>query len=146
MEPVVSLLNNLFSRMKLKGESVIPHDAATEKSVQEFFEEIHQIDPSLQRDKLTQIDLKNAHQWHLFLKNHCRCRHYSFQVKKCLDSSCSYCSNHPPEIPSFSEIHFLPDPIPSDQAHLQAIQSCVWDGKFRQVSTINERSRHRQSY
>lgn len=113
MQPVIHLLNQRFSRMKLKGEKFVTHSAATESQILAYFSEIHQIDPTLSLGKLTQSDLKKSSSWNAFVKQHCKCSHYSFQVKKCLDTTCSYCSQNPPLMPDFESVYFLPDPIPT---------------------------------
>ena len=118
MQPVIDLLNNRFSRMKLKESRISTYTGASESDIQAMFEEILQIDHSLEADKLVKKELKKCEDWKLFVANHCKSTHYSFQVKKCTSQECSYCQSNPPQTPSFADIHFLPDPEPiPDKLH-----------------------------
>ena len=63
-------------------------------------------------------ELSKAKDWQSFIAKHCKCSHYSFQVKKCTSVNCFYCHDHPTRIPDFSEVNFLPDPEPTpDNLH-----------------------------
>lgn len=46
-------------------------------------------------------------------EGHCVSRHYMFSIKKCGKTSCAICKH--PRLPSevFSDLHHLPDPVPS---------------------------------
>ena len=110
MQPVIDLLNDRFSRMKLKESRISTYTGASENDIRTMFEEILQIDHSLEADKLVKNELKKCDDWKSFVSNHCKSTHYSFQVKKCNSQECSYCQSNPPQTPGFADIHFLPDP------------------------------------
>ena len=57
------------------------------------------IEPDLKQDQLTAKDLEKATSLKLFMKAHCHETHYMFQVKKCADSACYYCGQHPVRLP-----------------------------------------------
>ena len=83
-----------------------------------MFDEVHQIDNVLQIDKLVKKELKKAENWQSFVAKHCKCSHYSFQVKKCTSVDCLYCQCNPTQTPDFSQIYFLPNPEPTpDKLH-----------------------------
>ena len=118
MQPVIDLLNNRFTRTKLKESPLSTYTGANESEIQEMFDEVLQIDTTLQADKLVQKELKKAEGWKLFVTKHCKCSHYYFQVMKCTSSLCLYCQSNPPRTPDLDQIHFLPDPEPTlDKLH-----------------------------
>ena len=47
------------------------------------------------------------------MKTHCHETHYMFQVKKCSDSVCYYCAQHPVRLPQdiFTGFQFVPLPL-----------------------------------
>ena len=112
IEPVISLLNDRFGRMKLKESPLCTNPGASHQDIQTMFDEIQQIDDTLEMDKMTQKDQKKAEKWLKFKADHCKCSNYSFQIKKCTNVECTYCKNNPSQIPDFDSIHFLPDPEP----------------------------------
>ena len=118
MQSVIDLLNGRFSRMKLKESLLTTYPGASDRDIEELFAEILQIDGTLQADKLVKKELKKADKWQSFVAKHCKCSHYSFQVKKCTSLDCSYCQGNPTQTPDFEQIHFLPDPEPTpDKLH-----------------------------
>ena len=80
MGPVIELLNGRFCRIKLKGEQVRIHAAATEDQVNDFFNALHVINEELDAKKLPQKDLKKLEHLQDFMTKHCRARQYMFQV------------------------------------------------------------------
>lgn len=118
MQPVIDLLNGRFARMKLKESPLSTYTGASESDIQEMFNEVLLIDSTLQIDKLVQKELKKANEWQSFIANHCKCSHYSFQVKKCTRVDCLYCQSNPIQTPNFNQVYFLPDPEPTpDKLH-----------------------------
>ena len=111
--PVIDLLNERFSRMKLKGTAVKVRPAATQDEVIDNFEAVHFIDSSLTMGNLNQATLKNATDLQAFMDAHCNSTHYLFQVKKCGKESCSYCCQHPVRLPQseFERLSFVPLPL-----------------------------------
>ena len=118
MQPVIDLVSGRFARMKLKGPSFNTYAGASESDINRMFEQILQIDRSIERDKLVKKELQKASDWKSFVDKHCKYSHYSFQVKKCSMEDCLYCQCHPPQTPDFDQLHFLPEPEPtSDKQH-----------------------------
>lgn len=61
---------------------------------------------------MDKLNLKDNVALHQFMKKHCLQTPYVFQVKKCLDADCSYCTKHPIQITpeQFSSLQYLPLP------------------------------------
>ena len=117
VQPVLTLLQERLSRLKLKGQRVEVSMAASDAEVTDFFDSLHVIDVSLQQDKVTQKDLSKCARLVDFMAKHCRQRQYMFQVKKCpLDEvdNCWYCFFNPPRLPQdiYQDLCFVPDPMP----------------------------------
>ena len=104
------LLGQQFGAMKLKGQSVKLGVPASEAEMLEQFSHSHFIEPSLERDSLTQDVLKTALALQNFCKNHCHSSNYVYQLKKCRDQDCK---EHPIGLHSevFSKLSFLPLPL-----------------------------------
>lgn len=113
MDPVIALLKNRFGRMKLKGESLIVHDAATDEALKSVVDPICNIlsDNSLTSD-IDSKGLKSHAEFYKFTNSHGKSTHYCFQLKKCTQPDCGYCVLNPPTLEKFENLHFLPDPIP----------------------------------
>lgn len=113
LERPKSLLSSLFSRLKLKEKPFSVFVAATEEEIQSLWDNVRQIDSSLERKDTTKVLTKEKKELQEFMQSHCKVRHYMFSVKKCTDTNCSVCN--PPRLPTdvFSTIHHLPDPIPN---------------------------------
>lgn len=58
MQPVIDLLNNRFTRTKLKESPLSTYTGANESEIQEMFDEVLQIDTTLQADKLVKKNRK----------------------------------------------------------------------------------------
>ena len=82
VSPVIDLLNERFSRMKLKGNQVKICPAATQDDIVDNFESVHFIDSSLKMGDLNQDTLKGAKDIQEFMKTHCNSTRYLFQIKK----------------------------------------------------------------
>ena len=95
LSPVMVLLSQRFGAMKLYGRSVKLGVPATEAEISEQFLHSHFIEPSLERERLTQDVLKSASGLQSFMKNHCHSSHYAYQLKKCTSQDCYYCKEHP---------------------------------------------------
>lgn len=113
MSPVKVTLAQRFQIMKIKDIPVKIGTAATDDEMDKLFSFAQFIEPTLEKDRLTSKDLKKATTYTDFIKKHCHCSQYVFQIKKCLDSSCYYCVQHPvqvsPEV--FDSLSFLPLPL-----------------------------------
>lgn len=113
VSPVITLLNQRFSRMKLKGNPVQVRTAATQDEIVDNFESVHFIDNSLKMGALSQATLKDAKDLQAFMSTHCSSTHYLFQIKKCGMESCQYCLHHPVRLPPsvFELLKFVPLPL-----------------------------------
>ncbi|CAB5154885.1 unnamed protein product [Rhizophagus irregularis] len=78
-------------------------------------------DSTLKIEETTQAQIRRHSELVEFMNTHCRARAYSFQIKKCNNTTCLYCK--PIRLPSseFRNMSFLPDPIPS-QDHYATFQ------------------------
>ena len=92
--------------LKIKEEKMNIREPAKDEEIVATFENIHMVDVNISAEQLRKEDLKD-------MKTHCHCTPYIFQVKKCLNSDCSYCMNHPIQITpdQFASLHFLPLPL-----------------------------------
>ena len=113
LKPVQELLSNRFERMKLRDRNFKSCEVATEAEISNIFDEIKSIDMTILRDHLQQNDLKKAVDFQAFLDSHVQRSHYAFQVRKCLLSSCVYCTAHPVRMPlqQFESMYYLPLPL-----------------------------------
>ncbi|XP_041376463.1 uncharacterized protein LOC121388971 isoform X2 [Gigantopelta aegis] len=92
-------------------KNVMVHDAATNDDISLIKDLIKVLDGDVDLDKLSGL----AHSSPLceFMTKHCRIRHYTFQILKCTDADCTYCTALcPPRLPEevFRSLNFLPDP------------------------------------
>ena len=79
------------------------------------------INPDLSRDMTTKKELNGRKKYQELLETHAIAHHYCFQIKKCGNSTCEYCS--PPRCPSevFQGLSFVPDPLlDSTGSHLKS--------------------------
>ena len=111
-QPVLQL-SKRFMAMKIKEERVALSEPAKDEEITGVFEKIHEIDSSLVAIKLRKDDLKDKKPLHEFMKELCIQTLYLFQVKKCLQPSCTYCKAHPVHVSpeQFSSLHYLPLPL-----------------------------------
>ena len=116
VQPVLYLLQEQFSRLKLKGQPIEVAMVADE-DVTDFFQSLRIIDEAIEQNKVTQKDMKRCERLADFMTRHCHQRQYiMFQVKKCaLDeiNDCWYCVFNPPQLPeeTYRDLHFVPDPM-----------------------------------
>ncbi|XP_070538845.1 uncharacterized protein [Ptychodera flava] len=114
LQDVTDLLNQLFGRLKLKGNPCIIGEPANDTLMTELWDTISTIDDSVTQDDTTTKLLQGKTKLQAFL-NHCTVRrHYYFMISKCGDISCKLCK--PPRLPQdvFQGIHKLPDPVPTE--------------------------------
>ncbi len=99
--------------MKIKAERVALSKPAKDEEITGVFEKIHEIDSSLVAIKLRKDNLKDKKPLHEFMKELCIQTSYLFQVKKCLQPSCTYCKAHPVHVSpeQFSSLHYSPLPL-----------------------------------
>ena len=79
MAAPMALVGRRFQYMKIKENSVKFGVPATENEI-EVFQHVLFVDPSISRTDHTAKGLQNAKLFHKFLKDHCHCSHYVFQI------------------------------------------------------------------
>ncbi|KAK3105417.1 hypothetical protein FSP39_024872 [Pinctada imbricata] len=122
VEPVIALLTQRFGRLKYQGEDVKVQDAASEDEIStissalDLFRDPEAEDPLTLEDIVDRKNIKKFPRLEKIMEEHCRARHYSFQVKKCGLDSCFYCVMNPPRLSeeTFRTLHWLPDPVAED--------------------------------
>lgn len=112
MQPLKSLLESLFVRLKLKEHPFEVFHAASSAELESFWNHILQIDTNMTRKDSSKAVLKDRPGLSNFLRHCCQERTYSFSIKKCGAGTCTICT--PPRLPPdvFSSLHYLPDPVP----------------------------------
>ena len=116
--PCKILLANVFSRLKFKEKNVSVGTSATLEEINDHLSVLHNIEPNLQLDKVLRKDsLAHLPNLKAFLDHCCTRKQYIFEIKKCGIATCTIC--RPVCLPHciFSEVHFLPDPVPGDDGH-----------------------------
>lgn len=112
--------------MSLKEKIIQCEEAATGAAINELKESIMLIDPTIDISNLIHAALKNCHHSTEFNEKHCQSTCYGFQVKRCKDSECPFCSNMQPiRLPEeiFDALSFIPDPVlDSLKEHYQSFQ------------------------
>lgn len=107
--------------LTLKDEKFAVHTAASDQEIDDFFTHIHFIEPQVDRDHLRKENLKDLPALKQFMDKHCNISQYVFQVKKCKDESCFYCTGYTVRMPKevFNSLSFLPLPrLDSTKARL----------------------------
>ena len=100
-----TLVAGRFQRLALKEERILTMEPMTTDSIRELQECLTTLFPGINLEKLTKKGLKKLTVYRDWVEKHCRERTYTFQIKKCHDSSC--CS---PFTLSADECVWLPDP------------------------------------
>ena len=109
--PMIALTQRILA-LTLKDEKFAVHTAASDQEIDDFFTHIHFIEPRVSRDHLRKENLKDIPALKQFMDHHCNISQYVFQVKKCKDESCFYCTGYPIRMPKdvFDSLSFLPLP------------------------------------
>ena len=112
MQPVKSLLESLFIRLKLKQQPFKVFHAASSAEIESLWSQILRIDSQLLREDRSAKVLPQRPGLKEFLEHCCQERLYSFSIKKCGLTACSICA--PPQLPAevFETLHHIPDPVP----------------------------------
>ncbi|POG66790.1 hypothetical protein GLOIN_2v1780201 [Rhizophagus irregularis DAOM 181602=DAOM 197198] len=109
---VQKLLRERTEHLVWKNEVFETENPASDLEINEMFENILRIDSTLTKDKTTKKQLQKNKPMVKFIKTHCQERAYSFQIKKCNQTSCEVCYRIRMPTDVFQNLHFLPDPIP----------------------------------
>ena len=111
MHSCVQSVKDRFAVLERNEEKVKVHDAATDDEISMMTDLIKAVDDTVDFDKLSSS--KETSALRVFMRQHCRVRQYTYQIKKCTEEDCTYCTVlHPPRLPEavFKDLHFLPDP------------------------------------
>jgi hypothetical protein len=120
--PMIALSTRIQS-LTLKDVKFAVHSAASDEDIDEFFDHILFIEPHLERDHLRKADLKEAKHLKKFMDQHCHISQYVFQIRKCKDQACYYCTEYPVRLPEevFASLSFLPLPrLDESKKHYQS--------------------------
>ena len=122
LAPVISLVQSRFEKLSLKENNFQIGKTANSDDIECLWSFADMIDSNLSMSNTTKKDVSSkAPNFMKFVDTHCHIRQYSFQIKKCGDSTCC----PPPRLPldTFSSLHWLPDPTLSDnKAHFKIFQ------------------------
>ena len=110
MDAPIALLEERISRLQLKDEPFKVFPPASDADIDELWQEMHTIDPTLSRSDTTQQLIKSKDKFNAFIDHCCVKRHYFFAIKKCGADDCELCA--PPTLPRevFESLHQFPDP------------------------------------
>ena len=100
--------------MKIKEDYIECALSASKDEIDEFFDIIHLIDKTIEKDKLSPKDVESSEQLRCLKTSHWRATLYTFQIRKCLSEDCFICSTLQPsplEKDTFDSMGFLPDPM-----------------------------------
>ena len=118
VQPVLEILKERFKKLRWQEGEVTVHVSAQQESIDEIESLLKVLEPELEDIEtpvaaFIQQNFENLDTLKDFFKNPCRCHNYTFQVKKCCDPGCAYCTLNPVRLSEelFSQLHFLPDPM-----------------------------------
>lgn len=118
LSPCITLLNDLFLRLKLKDKAVQTFFAASDAAIQLFWSAVLSVEHTLEYNvSYSKANIQSKQDLLEFMEHCCQCRHYSFDILKCGSSACTFCK--PPRLPEkeFNKLHHLPDPVIGDDHH-----------------------------
>ena len=119
LQPPIQLLENVFTRLKLKDNYFQIFESSSEDEIEAFWEVLKLIDSALTKDDTTKHGIKDKENLQAFLSHCCQARKYSFCIKKCGVDSCTICRPVRMDANVFSKVRHLPDPMisPSEPDH-----------------------------
>ena len=91
VSPVKELLEDIFSRLKLKDKNFKTFHSASDEDINKLWTEILKIDPMLTPSDTTKEKIKSKEKLIEFMKDRCVQRHYMFSVNKCDQLQCQIC-------------------------------------------------------
>ena len=111
LQPAICLLDEVFSRLNLKGEPVQTQTPCTEEAIHSLWECIHEVDPTVEVTDSRQEHVKTREQLLAFMNHCCIKRQYIFCIKKCGVVGCKICKSPrlPPDV--FEKLSLFPDPM-----------------------------------
>ena len=113
LSPVIILLNDIFTRLKLHNEFIQSFFSATSAEISDFWSAIMCIDATLSEDAVYRRDTMKDHPKILEFINHCcQAGHYSFDILKCGEVSCNICTPIRLPLDVFKKLRHIPFPVP----------------------------------
>ena len=113
-QPLIKVCDR-FNRLHLKEEKIQGlATTATAEQLEELFSYAKQVDSTLSPTDSTKVELSKKTNLKSFMSKHCRIRHYTFQIMKCMDETCCLEKRLPIEV--FSSLSWIPDQVPEDDA------------------------------
>ena len=106
LEPVQRIIEDRFSRLKLKDQFIRVIDPISEEAVDTLKRHLRELFPTLDLNKLQKTFTKKDVTYQEWVQKHCRLTNYAFQIRKCQDRDCCL----PPTLTE-EELFWLPDPV-----------------------------------
>ena len=112
--PIITVCDR-FSHLHLKDEQIMGlATTATDQQLEELFDFVKKVDGTLTQNDSMKADLCNKTSFQTFMSKHCQIRHYVFQIKKCSDTTCTFCLEKKLPVEVFSNLPWIPDPVPKE--------------------------------
>uniref|UniRef100_U9SFI0 Uncharacterized protein n=1 Tax=Rhizophagus irregularis (strain DAOM 181602 / DAOM 197198 / MUCL 43194) TaxID=747089 RepID=U9SFI0_RHIID len=116
LNPMITLLNDVFEQLQLKDENFKIFEDASELDIDILWNSMLQLDPTLTKDDRNWANIKNNPISNFF--NHCCHSHsYFFSIKKCGKDDCEICLPIRSSQDIFNTLDHLPDPVPANNEH-----------------------------
>ncbi|XP_014676567.1 PREDICTED: uncharacterized protein LOC106816458 [Priapulus caudatus] len=104
VEPAQSIVRNRFARLSLKSQPIQVMDPVSDEEIDIVKRHLRELFPDMNLSKLQKVHTSKVKSYTAWVEQHCRERHYTFQIKKCGDPNCCI----PPRA---SNLSWLPDPV-----------------------------------
>ena len=113
VRPVIETVNHRFTRMSIKGVPLNAMPGLSDDAVEKILDPLKELTGAdTYSTKSSSKDLRGCKELMAFLDSHCKSGNYCFQIKKCASNNCAHCRSSP--VRMGEELHFLPDPQPSE--------------------------------
>ena len=118
LSPVKSLLNSIFTRLKLHEETFCTFESASPHDISDFWSTIIALDATLEEGGTYRKDNISSHHKIVEFINHCcKCSHYTFDILKCGQNSCTICKPIKVPVDVFKKLRHFPHPTPGEDGH-----------------------------
>ena len=137
LSPVKVLLSRIFVRLKLNDRQFSVFNSATDTELSDFWSAILALDSTL-TETVYRKDTFDSHERVVeFMTHCCQCSHYTFDILKCGEPSCRFCS--PVRLPMdiFKKLHHIPHPMLGEDGHYRL---------FSEVFGTQTSEEHRPSF
>ena len=113
MESPIKIVNHRYERMCLKDTYIKTYKSASNATIENLVKLIVEIDPNVNLSTATKHSMSNLPQYQKYFQRHCLASTYAFQVKKCEDLDCAFCTAHSIRMSrlDFSTLDFLTFPM-----------------------------------